>query len=75
MMPDLIRDEPFGHHLNSLRKSSICSVAAFAANAAHGQRSKPLAVGICTMSAAELKAAGDKDKAVLILHTFRDKLT
>ncbi|VDK39338.1 unnamed protein product [Taenia asiatica] len=75
MMPDVIRDEPFGYHISTLRKSSICSVATIAEKAAHGQCSKPLAVGICTRSAAEFKAAGDKGKAILILHTLHDKLT
>ncbi|KAL5970501.1 Eukaryotic translation initiation factor 2D [Taenia solium] len=49
--------------------------ATIAENAAHGQCSKPLAVGICTGSAAEFRTAGNKDKAILILHTIRDKLT
>nr|CDS23044.1 eukaryotic translation initiation factor 2d [Echinococcus granulosus] len=75
MMPDVIRDGPLGGHVNSLQKSSICSVAAIPEKAAHGKCSKPLAVGICNMSATEFGAAGDKDKAILILHTSRDKLT
>ncbi|CDS39523.1 eukaryotic translation initiation factor 2d [Echinococcus multilocularis] len=75
MMPDVIRDRPLGGHVNSLQKSSICSVAAISEKAAHGECSKPLAVGICNMSAAEFGVAGDKDKAILILHTSRDKLT
>ncbi|KAL5107571.1 Eukaryotic translation initiation factor 2D [Taenia crassiceps] len=75
MTGDVIRDEPFGRHIHSLRNSSVCSVAAVAKNAADGKCSKPLAVGVSTMGASELKAAGEKSRAILILHTLQDKLT
>lgn len=75
MLPGVLRSEPFLETFKTLTKGTVCAIAALSGEAPNFKVSKPLAVGLCEMSAADVSASNEHGKFISVIHVTDDKLT